>query len=325
MGRPHILLLGAGASKAALPRGDKHGKPIPILRELAEGLDLYGDFPQDLQELSRTDFEAAYSQLFNRGESQEIERISQRIRDYFSGLQLPDEANLYDVMQLCLRKKDAIATFNWDPFLVQSRLRLLELGVSELPILLFLDGNVAMGYCSEDKLKGPLGMRCNQCGKEFRLTSLLYPVENKNYQDGALIEKEWRGVRYFLNKCFMFSIFGYSAPKTDVEAISLLKDGWGKVEEREFEQTEVINRPGSDHDRLRATWDPFIHTHHYEIHDSFYESFIAMHPRRSGEAFWNQYIAAQFISDNPVPSDFRDLEALVAWFQPLLEAEAASK
>ncbi len=226
-------------------------------------------------------------------------------------------------MQLCLRKKDVIVTFNWDPFLIQSRQRLLRLGVSELPILLFLHGNVAMGYCTEHKRKGGLGLRCNQCGRDFSPSRLLYPVENKNYQDGDLIEGEWRGVRYFLENCFMFSIFGYSAPKTDVEAISLLKQAWGDVEKRQFEQTEVINRPGSNHKSLRETWDPFIHTHHYDIFDSFYESFMAEHPRRTGEAYWNQYWAAQFISENPVPSDFQRLEELVKWFQPLLEVERA--
>ena len=184
---------------------------------------------------------------------------------------MPDEANLYDVMQLCLRKKDVIATFNWDPFLVQSRQRLLRLGVSELPGFLFLHGNVSVGYCSEHKQRGALGVRCKECDKQLLPTRLLYPVENKNYQDGDFIETEWRLIRSALQNCLLFSVFGYSAPKTDVEAISLLREGWGKVEERQFEQTEVISRRGSDHDRLRTTWDPFIHTHHYDICDLFYE------------------------------------------------------
>jgi hypothetical protein len=321
MGKPHVLLLGAGASKAALPNGDKYGRPIPILRELAQDLDLYREFPGDLQELSRTDFEAAYSQLFKRGEGQGVEQISQRLSAYFSELQLPDEANLYDVMLLCLRKKDVIATFNWDPFLMQSRQRLRSLGVSELPHILFLHGNVAVGYCADHKRKGPPGFMCDKCGKELIPSKLLYPIENKNYQDGDLIETEWQGVRLALENCFMFSIFGYSAPRTDIEAVDLLKQAWGEVDVRQFEQTEIIGRPGCDHNRLHDTWQPFIHTHHYDIFESFYESWMAEHPRRTGEAYWNQYIAAQFISENPVPSDIRQLEELVEWYRPLLEVE----
>jgi hypothetical protein len=69
-------------------------------------------------------------------------------------------------------------------------------------------------------------------------------------------------------------VFGYSAPKTDVEAVDLMKEAWGQVEERRLEQTEIIARPGADHDELHKTWDPFIHTHHYDIVESFYESWL---------------------------------------------------
>src|SRR5207248_557195 len=124
-----------------------------------------------------------------------------------------------------------------------------------------------------------------------------------------------------LDKCAMFTVFGYSAPVTDKEAIDLLKQAWGTVEQRNLEQTEVINRPGADHEQLRRTWAPFIHTHHYEIHDSFYASFLARHPRRSIEAYWNQYFEARFISDNPVLEEFAAFDEMVDWFRPLLEAE----
>ena len=119
----------------------------------------------------------------------------------------------------------------------------------------------------------------------------------------------------------MFTIFGYSAPKTDVEAVDLLKRAWGNVEERALEQTEILNRPGCDHEALRATWDPFIHTHHYDILESFFDSWMANHPRRTGEAFISQYLEAQFIESNPIPQDFRSLAELVHWFGPLLAAE----
>jgi len=324
MDKPHVLLLGAGASKAALPNGDKSGKPVPILRDLARDLYLHRDFPQDLVELSQTDFESAYSKLFSRGDSQELEKISQKIADYFSSLELPDEANLYDVINLSLREKDIIATFNWDPFLQNSQIRLAKLGVTKLPRPYFLHGNVAVGVCSKDSMIGLAGNRCSKCGNVFEPSRLLYPVESKNYQDNDFIQSQWAAIRNYLSRCFMLTIFGYSAPKTDVEAVALLKEGWGAVKDRSMEQTEVINRPGADHEALRKTWNKFIHTHHYEIHESFYDSFIANHPRRSGEAYWNQYIDAKFISDNPIPKDITKLEQLVEWFRPLLNIEHSS-
>ena len=32
--QPHVVLLGAGASKAAMPNGDKNGRAIPLMDEL---------------------------------------------------------------------------------------------------------------------------------------------------------------------------------------------------------------------------------------------------------------------------------------------------
>lgn len=97
----------------------------------------------------------------------------------------------------------------------------------------------------------------------------------------------------------------------------------GEIEDRGTEQTEIICRPGADHENLRATWDPFIHTHHYDIVDTFFDSWLANHPRRTGEAYWSQFLEARFITDNPVPSD-SGLVKLVDWFQPMFDAEDAN-
>lgn len=322
MGRPHVVLLGAGASKAALPDGDKNGVPVPLLRDVAEDLGLFGLFPENMRDLARTDFESAYSQLVDlEGQEEAVAAIDEKVGEYFSALELPEEPNLYDVLQLCLREKDAIFTFNWDPFLIQSRSRLAQHGAKGFPKLFFLHGNVLVGFCVKDATSGLVGRRCSQCGEYFEPSRLLFPVEKKNYQDGHLVEREWRAMSEYLKACFMFTIFGYSAPQTDVEAIDLLKGAWGSVEDRSLEQTEIINRPGADEDTLREKWDPFIHTHHYEIHGSFYDSWMAKHPRRTGEAYWNQYMEAKFIEDNPVPQGFPDIPSLVDWFRPLMDVE----
>lgn len=319
--RPHVLLLGAGASFAALPDGDKNGRPVPLLREVAKQLNVVDLFPNDLKDLSIENFELAYSRLFERGASRQLTAVNTTIRDYFSTLELPDEPNLYDTINLSLRGKDAIFTFNWDPFLMQSQRRLAMRGITtDLPKLFFLHGNVMVGYCEKDRVTGEVGRSCRHCGQPFTPSDLLFPVEHKDYQTNPFIKNEWNAAQTYLANCLMFTIFGYSAPKTDQEAIDLLKNGWGEVELREFEQTEVISRPGADHDALADKWDPFMHTHHYDILDSFYGSFIAKHPRRSIEAFWNQYIKTKFINDNTVPK-FSNFDDMAAWYQPLLDAE----
>ena len=53
----------------------------------------------------------------------------------------------------------------------------------------------------------------------------------------------------------------------------------------------------------------------------FFESWMANHPRRTGEAYFNQYWRAEFIDNNPVPQNITDLAELVAWFEPLMAVE----
>ena len=69
-----------------------------------------------------------------------------------------------------------------------------------------------------------------------------------------------------------------------------------------------------DEDEVLETWSPFIHTHHVEVHSDFYASWTANHPRRTGEAYWNQYLEAKFVAENPIPRDL-DFPALWDWFE----------
>lgn len=324
-GKPHMLLLGAGASFAALPNGDKYGRPVPLLRDVADTLKLVDDFPKELKDLAVENFEQAYSKLFESSSKQKIKIINQKVYNYFSDLELPDEPNLYDTINLSLRDKDAIFTFNWDPFLMQSRIRLAKLGITtSFPKLFFLHGNVTVGFCVKDKSSGIANMQCSRCGKPFVSSSLLYPIEHKDYQIDPFIRREWDAAQAYLKDCFMFTIFGYSAPITDKEAVDLLKGGWGDVEHRDMEQTEIINRKGADREALAKTWAPFMHTHHYDIFESYYDSWLANHPRRSIEAYWNQYWEAKFVSNNTVPERFTDFKEMAEWFNPLFQAEKSN-
>lgn len=322
MGRPHLVLLGAGASKAALPLGDRRGRPVPLMREIAEELGLEELFPADLRDLAHTDFEAAYSRLFDHGDPI-VSELDALIGKYVSELRLPEEPNLYDYLNLCLRAKDVIFTFNWDPLLVQSQLRLHRAGVELLPRVFTLHGNVAIGYCEvcEQSGIGMVGRPCGGCGKPYQASRLLFPVEHKDYTSDPFIDREWRAMKYFLGQCFMFTIFGYSAPVTDVEAVAMLRAAWGDVSNRAMEQTEIIDRPGCDADELREKWDPFIHTHHFDVFDDFFSSWMAEHPRRTGEAYIAQFWEAQFISENPVPRNPATVDELIGWFEPLLAIE----
>ncbi len=142
--------------------------------------------------------------------------------------------------------------------------------------------------------------------------------KKKNY--GARFNSgEWKDLIYLMNRAFMITIFGYGAPKSDMRAVELMKKGWGNKIKRNMEQTEIIDKKPEK--ELRSTWNPFIHTHHYEVHDNFYDSWIANHPRRTGEAYLNQYYYGNFIENNPIPKD-ADFPDLWEWYEKLSYEEA---
>ncbi len=59
---PHIVILGAGASRAACPDGDAMGRPLPIMNDIVDLLDLRKILPPTLLD-GASDFEALYDHL----------------------------------------------------------------------------------------------------------------------------------------------------------------------------------------------------------------------------------------------------------------------
>ncbi|MDX6574524.1 MAG: hypothetical protein QOE96_477 [Blastocatellia bacterium] len=319
MGKPHVVILGAGTSRAACPTGDANGKQLPLMNDLVDLLGLERTLEKAGIDHHGRNFEDIYDQLYADDKYSKVrQELEDAVYGYFSSLQLPEHPTLYDHIVLSLRQKDVIATFNWDPFLMQAYRRNLAMFEGRLPRLQFLHGNVTVGYCESDKVLGLNGNDCKKCGTPFVPSKLLYPISAKNYQLDFLISTEWTELQAALASAFMITVFGYSAPKSDVSAIKLMKDAWGDVYARNMEQTEIIDIRSEDD--LCSTWEPFIHTHHYEVHENFYDSWIANHPRRTGEAYWNQYWEANFIENNPIPKE-ADFPELWAWFARLREVE----
>jgi hypothetical protein len=293
---------------------------VPVMAELADAVALDELVPRDLHAPIRENFETAYARLAER-DPRIADAVNERIRGYFADFELPEEPGIYDLLLLCLRRKDAIFTFNWDPFLSQARLRLERRGVSALPDMFFLHGNVAVGECIEHRTIGDLHTRCHTCGKDRTPTRLLYPIESKNYQDGTAIEGSWKTVQDGLAHAFWFTVFGYSAPQSDAEARRLLREGWSGQRDRPYEPIEIVDRPGRDPAELHTTWQEFIYRDHRFTPDDFFGSWMARHPRRTFEAYVRQYLCGEWIEENPVPRAIATLDELIEWFRPLLDAE----
>ncbi len=266
-------------------------------------------------------FEDIFSDLWDRNEKNAVEKIEAAVQDYFNGLELPDEPTIYDHLVLSLRSQDIIATFNWDPLLMQACLRNGAIGLS-MPRLTFLHGNLRIAYCPKDRVSGVAGNRCRHCSEIYTSVPLLYPIKKKDYSSHNFIEDEWKVLKWGFTNAFMITIFGYSGPRTDQEALAAMEGAWGDKSKRAMEQIALIVGPtDTNEDRLREHWNQFIHTHHYEIHTDFYDSWIANHPRRTGEAYRNQYLDAKFIENNPIPRNL-GFPDLWNWYERFRDPES---
>jgi hypothetical protein len=319
--KPHVIILGAGASYAAFPKGDKNGKNLPLMNNFIETLGLEGLIARANLVFRSDNFEDIYSEIHKAPGLLDLrEELEAEVFTYFRNMELPDEPTVYDHLVLSLRNKDFIATFNWDPFLVQAIRRNSER--FKLPRTLFLHGNVEVAYCLDGHMMGNNGDTCHQCGKMLEPTKLLYPIGKKDYHLDEFISRQWATLRDLLKHAFMVTVFGYGAPTSDASAIALLKKAWGDINARSMEEFEIIDKRAEE--ELQATWSTFIHSHHYRVEDDFYNSWIANHPRRTGEAYLNQFIKALFIENNPIPRN-AGFEELWAWYDGLQSVEDTAR
>ncbi|WP_350343264.1 hypothetical protein PRVXT_002556 [Proteinivorax tanatarense] len=312
--RPHVVILGAGASCAAIPNGDKNGRKISAMNGFIEKLGLTDILEKININTSSGNLEDIYMELDERSKTEpncmdvkhELEEV---IHDYMTSFKLPESPTVYDYLIMGLTSKDLIATFNWDPLLVQAYARAMAY-TTNLPQLAFLHGNVAVGCCLEDNVMGNVGMPC-RCGNPLAPTKLLFPIKNKDYASDISISKSWKSLNNALEVAYMVTIFGYSAPKSDVEAIAMLKKAWGAAEERKYEEIEIVDL--RDEYEVIESWEDFIHTHHYSYHNSFFTTTIGRCPRRSCEATFDRLMSDQWLEpDKGFKSnmDFSDIDKL---------------
>lgn len=327
MNKPHVVILGAGASKAALPNGNKNGKSIPLMNdEFIHTVGLESSLERYKINYKGKNFEAVCSDIFDdqklTNARQEIEKI---VREYFRSLELPDHPTLYDHLVLSLRKKDIIATFNWDPFLWQALCRNYAnhsnpQAQSELycPRTLFLHGSVAVGFDSQNKTLGWANAYSRNTGYLFEPTPILLPIKEKNYSSLGYIGLAWDSLKTNLENAYILTIFGYGAPTSDIDAINMIKESFTK--KRKYGTIEIINI--EDTNSLEEKWSPFFYDPHYQITDCFYKSGIANYPRRTCEAIASGSIDAKFADPNPIPEDEkRHFVKLHSWIKKLTEYE----
>jgi len=320
---PHVVILGAGASIASvLHNPEKHGKRLPAMENLIETLDLGSILGEDSKASANKNFEDVFSELYeNNPDSPLINKIENKIYEYFSGLELPDTPTIYDYLIMSLRSKDLIATFNWDPFLCQAFQRCKSV-TENLPRMVFLHGSVSLGICYTHGKFGYRSDLCPNCRHNFARCRLMYPVKMKNYDDDPFLSSQWKILEKYLEVPAIVTVFGYSAPATDTAAIQIMKKAYGPSHTKNLTELEFIDIKTED--QITETWRDFIHSHHFKVRSSYFDSFLAMTPRRTGEVYEEQFLNANFHENNPVRSDFTDFKSFSNWFSELLVAEGQS-
>jgi hypothetical protein len=302
----HIVLLGAGASRAAFPAGDRSGRRLPLICDFVETIGLEPVLLRHGLANPGPDFETFFSDL-SRVDPEHpcISDLESAIRAYFASMRLPTNATLYDRLLLSLQPRDLIATFNWDPLIFQALWRNRRL--SRLPTVVALHGCVGLGACRSAHSFGYRWISCNVCGEAYDDVPLLYPVKEKNYADGGFIASQWDYLREAMKRNALFTIFGFSAPATDVEAVSLLHEmvtASGLKTTNEFEIIDI-----RDAAELREKWRPFFVNHHYGIYSSFDETLLGRYPRRTPEWLWMTQMLVQPFNSQQLPIT-EDLQAL---------------
>lgn len=279
---PHVVILGAGASLAAFPNGDELGQKLPLMNNLVEIIQLENELNEIGIDYHNRNFEELFDEL--NAEYRNDERfvaIKEKIYRYFKNLQMPEGLTIYDKLILSLREKDLIATFNWDPFLGLAYQR--NIHIKRLPQIAFLHGNVFVGICKEHKTKGFINGTCSTCRRIFDRVDLLYPIKDKNYSSSKFIEQEWTLLKSVLKDAYMVTIFGYSAPKTDVAAREILFQNWKKNQSKDFAYIEIIDKKNKK--EIEKNWSSFFTRQNYGIIDSFENSILSYFPRRTCEAY----------------------------------------
>jgi len=315
---PHVVILGAGASIASFLHSGKLGKNLPSMNDLIEVLDLKPLLAQNKIDSSNLNFEAFYDDISTKNEYPMLkEEIERRVYSYFYDMELPDKPTIYDYLILSLREKDLIATFNWDPFLLQAYRRNIK--VKNLPQLALLHGSVKSGFCTNKHI-GYVNEKCPHpsCNEALKPVKLLYPVKHKNYSNNNFIRNSWNKLRDYLKRAYYITVFGYSAPVSDVEARAIMLDVWKNNPTKHFAEIDFIDIMPKE--EIEQKWSDFIVNNHYGIFKDIYDSYLFKYPRRSCESFSDMTLNNNPRPENPFPA-FNTLAELHNWIKPLLDEE----
>ena len=146
----------------------------------------------------------------------------------------------------------------------------------------------------------------------------------RSYADNGFISHAWHALAGGLKHAHVVTIFGYRAPISDVAAIAEFKGAWGTPDERQFEQSEMIGRPGADQRRpARDGTTSFTRTTTTSGMTISIPGLPSIRVAPARSICGNTFRRTSWTSI-PVPRDL-DLEQTVDWYAQLMEHETESE
>jgi len=317
---PHVVILGAGASIATCPHGDRNGRRLPTMGSLVDVIGLHPLLDEaGIPTEERSNLEALYGSVLAAPPWADLRQaIEAKIRDYFDDIELPHEVTLYDELLLSLRRKDLVASFNWDPLLIHAFYRNRHL--RELPEVVFLHGNVGVGVCLADRRNGFYGGRCGVCENLYEPSPLLYPMADKQYDQNAFISSQWAVLEAKLREAFIVTIFGYSAPVSDVRAREIMHLAWNANGARTLAEIQVVDI--RDSRAVVKSWTPFITGDHFSVWKRISGTLAFRFPRRSCDAWGWAVLQNDPWQERPLPR-YKNLDRLQRSCEALIAEEIA--
>lgn len=319
--KPHLFILGAGATKASIPNGDKNQRLSPVMEGFLSSIKKEDILNGVHLETKSKNIETIYSELYEKAQYiSKVKEIENAIVEYFSSMKIPDNPTFYDYLILSLRSKDCIATFNWDPLIVQAYERVRSI-TTDLPQLVFLHGNVDIGLCKECNTYSPLKFCiCPKCSSNLEQMPLLYPVKEKNYTQHWGIKGFWKTFEHYLETAAIVTIWGYSAPYSDATAKDMILKVFSSSF-RKMDQIEIIDI--ADSNDIADKWEEFSKetNYHFSILKSLENTLLWEFPRRSIEGYTKRYIGGWWGSSKLTLKENLSWDEIEDLVQPLLEQE----
>lgn len=312
--RPHVVVLGAGASYATTPDGEKSGRRLPLMKDLADALELQFLLDKKKYAAAVNGFEVFFEELMQSGNPSLVNEIERRTYELFDSYKISDSVTIYDRLVLSLRAKDTIVSFNWDPLLPYAYRR--NGFLRTLPSLWFLHGNVKAGACEKDNLVGWTDDRCRICHQPLKPVPLLYPISHKDYDSHPVLAESWRHFEDELTNAYFLTVFGYSAPMTDEVARERFIGSLRRNTMADVLQLEIVDPNAKQ--LLKARYSGITDNLHASCLDQISQSWLSMHPRLTCEALFQATMMMEPIRPYEMPKT-KNLYELQEWYAQFSE------